>query len=122
MSLKTLKWAAILCFVVAMAVLLGGGVAMKNDLPPYPAKVVDAGGNVLFERSDIIAGQDVYQRYGLMDQGAVWGHGSQRGPEFSATSLNILSAKWSAAILPAAEISGKTEVILIVPQSLAKNL
>jgi hypothetical protein len=34
MSLKTLKWAAILCFVVAMAVLLGGGVAMKNDLPP----------------------------------------------------------------------------------------
>ncbi|MGD8739975.1 MAG: cbb3-type cytochrome c oxidase subunit I, partial [Desulfobacterales bacterium] len=91
MSLKTLKWAAILCFVVAMAVLLGGGVAMKNDLPPYPAKVVDSGGNLLFERSDIIAGQDVYQRYGLMDQGAVWGHGSQRGPEFSATSLNILA-------------------------------
>jgi len=91
MSLKTLKWAAILCFVVAMAVLLGGGVAMKKDLPPYPAKVVDSGGNVLFEKSDIIAGQDVYQRYGLMDQGAVWGHGSQRGPEFSATSLNILA-------------------------------
>ena len=74
-----------------MAVLLGGGVAMKNDLPPYPAKVVDSGGKVLFERSDIIAGQDVYQRYGLMDQGAVWGHGSQRGPEFSATSLNIVA-------------------------------
>ncbi|MDH4010970.1 MAG: nitric-oxide reductase large subunit, partial [Desulfobacterales bacterium] len=87
MSLKTLKWAAILCFVVAMAVLLGGGVAMKNDLPPYPAKVVDSGGKVLFERSDIIAGQDVYQRFGLMDHGAVWGHGSQRGSEFSATSL-----------------------------------
>ena len=91
MSLKTLKWAAILCFVVAMVVLLGGGVAMKKDLPPYPAKVVDSGGKVLFEKSDIIAGQDVYQRYGLMDHGAVWGHGSQRGSEFSAASLHILA-------------------------------
>ncbi len=91
MSLKTLKWAAILCFIIAMVVLLGGGVAMKKDLPPYPGKVVDAGGNVLFERSDILAGQDVYQRYGLMDHGAVWGHGSQRGSEFSATSLHILA-------------------------------
>ena len=56
MSLKTLKWAAILCFVIGMGVLLGGGIAMKKDLPPYPGKVVDAGGKVLFERSDIIAG------------------------------------------------------------------
>ena len=91
MSLKTLKWAAILCFVFAMAVLLGGGVAMKKDLPPYPGKVVDAKGKVLFQGADIIAGQDVYQRYGLMDHGAVWGHGSQRGSEFSATSLHLVA-------------------------------
>jgi len=91
MKLSTLKWAAILCFVVAMAVLLGGGVAMRKELPPYPGKVVDPQGNLLFEKSDILAGQDVYQRYGLMDHGAVWGHGSQRGPEFSATSLHILA-------------------------------
>jgi nitric oxide reductase subunit B len=89
MSLKTLKWAAILCFIIAMLVLLVGGVSMKKDLPPYPGKVVDPDGNVLFEKSDILAGQDVYQRYGLMDHGAVWGHGSQRGSEFSATSLHI---------------------------------
>ncbi|UCE55796.1 MAG: cbb3-type cytochrome c oxidase subunit I [Desulfobacterales bacterium] len=89
MSLKTLKWAAILCFIIAMVVLLVGGVSMKKDLPPYPGKVVDPDGNLLFEKSDILAGQDVYQRYGLMDHGAVWGHGSQRGSEFSATSLHI---------------------------------
>jgi nitric oxide reductase subunit B len=91
MSLKTLKWTAIVCFVVAMVILLGGGIAMRKDLPPYPGKVVDAKGNVLFEKANIIAGQNVYQRYGLMDQGAVWGHGSQRGPEFSATSLHIMA-------------------------------
>jgi len=91
MSLRTLKWAAILCFVVAMAILLGGGVYMKKDLPPYPGKVVGPSGEVLFQKSNILAGQDVYQRYGLMDHGAVWGHGSQRGPEFSATSLQIMA-------------------------------
>ena len=91
MSLNNLKWAAILCFIVAMVILLGGGVYMKKDLPPYPGKVVDETGDVLFEKSDIIAGQNVYQQYGLMDQGAVWGHGSQRGPEFSAASLHIMA-------------------------------
>ena len=91
MSLNSLKWAAILCFVVAMAVLLGGGFAMKKDLPPYPGKVVGPDDKVLFEKANIIEGQNVYQRYGLMDQGAVWGHGSQRGPEFSAASLKIMA-------------------------------
>jgi len=91
MSLNTLKWAAILCFVVAMAVLLGGGIVMKKDLPPYPGQVVGPGGKVLFEKANIIEGQNVYQQYGLMDQGAVWGHGSQRGPEFSAASLKLIA-------------------------------
>ncbi len=91
MNLSTLKWAAIVCFVVAMVVLLGGGISMRKELPPYAGKVVDPQGEVLFEKSDILAGQDVYQRYGLMDQGAVWGHGSQRGPEFSATSLHLMA-------------------------------
>ncbi len=91
MSLKTLKWAAILCFLVAMVILLGGGVAMKKDLPPYPGKVVGPDGDVLFNKSDIIEGQNVYQSHGLMDQGMVWGHGSQRGPEFSATTLHIVA-------------------------------
>ncbi|MBC8443638.1 MAG: hypothetical protein H8D81_00830 [Deltaproteobacteria bacterium] len=58
-SLTKLKWAAILCFIVAMVILLGGGVAMKKDLPPYPGKVVGPDGRVLFERDNILAGQDV---------------------------------------------------------------
>ncbi len=91
MSLNKLKWAAIICFFVAMAILLGGGVAMRKGLAPYPGKVVDSDGNVLFTKENIIAGQDVYQRYGLTDHGAVWGHGSQRGPEFSAESLHLIA-------------------------------
>ncbi len=91
MSLTSHKWIAILCFVVAMVILLGGGVYMKKDLPPYPGKVVDSSGKLLFEKANIIEGQNTYQRFGLMDQGAVWGHGSQRGPEFSAASLKLIA-------------------------------
>jgi len=91
MSLNGLKWTAIICFFVAMAILLGGGVAMRKGLAPYPGKVVDSAGNILFTKENIIAGQNVYQRYGLTDHGAVWGHGSQRGPEFSAESLHLIA-------------------------------
>lgn len=72
MSLNRLKWSAIICFFVAMAVLLGGGVKMTKSLPPYPGKVIGPDGDLLFQRSDIYEGQNVYQQHGLMDHGAVW--------------------------------------------------
>ena len=94
MSTARLKWIAITCFIVAMAGLLGGGFAARERVAPYPGRVVDPAGNVLFTRADILAGQDVYQRYGLMDHGSVWGHGSQRGTEFSAVTLH----EWGVAV------------------------
>ncbi|HNX50875.1 MAG TPA: cbb3-type cytochrome c oxidase subunit I [Thermoanaerobaculaceae bacterium] len=94
MSTARLKWAAIICFIVAMAGLLGGGFAARERVAPYPGKVVDPAGHILFTRADILAGQDIYQRYGLMDHGSVWGHGSQRGTEFSAVTLH----EWGKAV------------------------
>lgn len=91
MSIERLKWAAILSFVISLLVLIGGGLLARKELPPYPEKVLSTDGKVLFGRGDILNGQNVFQRYGLMDHGSVWGHGSQRGPEFSATSLRIMS-------------------------------
>ncbi|MFH1723298.1 MAG: cbb3-type cytochrome c oxidase subunit I [Elusimicrobiota bacterium] len=90
MSINKMKWAAIACFVIAMAGLLGGGAYMAGRVPPYPGQVIGAEGRVLFTGGDILAGQQVYQRYGLMDHGSVWGHGSQRGPEFSAATLHMV--------------------------------
>lgn len=91
MSLRGLKFVAILSFVVSMAVLLGGGYLASDKLPPYPGRILGPDGSTLFSREDILAGQEVYQKYGLMDHGSIWGHGSQRGPEFSATTLHIMS-------------------------------
>lgn len=94
MTTNKLKWAAILCFVVALGGLLVGGFLTRNQLAPYPGRVVDPAGTVLFTKADILAGQDVYQKYGLMDHGSVWGHGSQRGMEFSTVTLHM----WGEAV------------------------
>jgi nitric oxide reductase subunit B len=88
MSIERLKWAAIISFVVALGGLLIGGVFATREAPPYPGTVAGPDGTALFTKQDILAGQDVYQRYGLMDHGSVWGHGSQRGMEFSAVTLH----------------------------------
>jgi nitric oxide reductase subunit B len=93
MSTDTLKRAAIVCFIIAMGGLLLGGLIANREAPPYPGRVTGPGGSVLFTKADILAGQDVYQRYGLMDHGSVWGHGSQRGMEFSAVTLHRVSEK-----------------------------
>jgi nitric oxide reductase subunit B len=91
MSVEVLKRAAIVSFIVALVGLLVGGVLANRQAPPYPGEVVGPDGEVLFTKPDIMAGQQVFQRYGLMDHGSVWGHGSQRGMEFSAVTLHRIA-------------------------------
>ncbi len=117
MAVNKLKWAAIISFVVSMAVLLAGGYSAMDHLPPYPGKVVDSSGSLLFQKADILEGQGVYQRYGLMDHGSVWGHGSQRGMEFSAVTLHLVGDALShrlchlPGVLPADWSHQPTEVL-----------
>ncbi len=92
MSTKGLRNAAVASFVAAMAILLAGGYFAKDKVPPIPRSVV-ADGTELTGREAILKGQDVYQRYGLMDHGSVWGHGSLRGMDFSAHTLHWIG-RW----------------------------
>lgn len=88
MSTQGLRTAAIVTFVVSMAILLVGGFYAVEHAPPVPGKVVVQGGGEVTTGAAIMRGQDVYQRYGLMDHGSVWGHGSLRGMDFSADALH----------------------------------
>lgn len=90
MSTTGLKWAAIISFVVSMVVILGGGLWAKDRLSPYPEKIVDSRNQVLVDREEILAGQSVFQKHGLMDHGSVWGHGTLRGMDFSATTAHLV--------------------------------
>ncbi|OHD69424.1 MAG: hypothetical protein A2W19_05820 [Spirochaetes bacterium RBG_16_49_21] len=87
--MKGLKIGAILSFIISISVLLAGGYFAIEKIPPYPA-LVKAGDRVVLDGALIKQGQDVYQKYGLMDHGSVWGHGTLRGPDFSATTLNLI--------------------------------
>ncbi len=72
----------------AIAVALIGYFFTTKDLPPYPGKVISTKGTVLTDREHILSGQSVWQKYGLMDLGSVWGHGTYRGPDFTAQALH----------------------------------
>ncbi|WP_441290093.1 nitric-oxide reductase large subunit [Sorangium sp. KYC3313] len=55
--------------------------------PPIPARVVDPAGRVLFTGDDVLTGQELFLRNGLMEYGSVFGHGAYLGPDFTADYL-----------------------------------
>ncbi len=85
---KMKSWFLIL-IIGSLLVATVGYFYTELDLPPYPGKVVDTGGKVLTGKDRIMKGQQVWQRYGLMDLGSVWGHGTYRGPDFTAQALHL---------------------------------
>ena len=84
--------------VAALATMAGGfavlillTVKAYQNAPPIPDKFVDPAGGVVITADDVIAGQQVFLKHGLMDNGTIWGHGGYLGPDFSAQSLHILA-------------------------------
>jgi len=97
MSTRSLRNATIVAFVVSMAILLVGGHFAKSKVPPIPARVV-AGSQTLTGGEAIKRGQQVYQRYALMDHGSVWGHGALRGMDFAAHTLHRMGESLQATL------------------------
>lgn len=83
-------WVLVLAFVFiyGFAVLIAVTTKAYSDKPPVPELVKDMDGNVLFTGDDVRRGQAVFLRYGLHDNGTVWGHGAYLGPDFSADYLH----------------------------------
>ena len=83
--------AALVTMAGGFAVLILLTVKAYQNAPPIPDKFVDPTGAVVFTADDVIAGQQVFLKHGLMDNGTIWGHGGYLGPDFSAQSLHILA-------------------------------
>ena len=90
--------AAILVLMMGFTVLTWIAVRCYQDAPPTPARVVGPAEETLFTRADIVAGQQVFLKYGLVENGTVWGHGAYLGPDFSAAYLHTLSSETGDAI------------------------
>jgi nitric oxide reductase subunit B len=69
-----------------------------RNAPPIPAQVVDGQGAALFSGDDIRDGQMVFLRYGLMDNGSIWGHGAYLGPDYAAEALHRMGEDTAEAL------------------------
>jgi nitric oxide reductase subunit B len=75
-------------FILGFAVLILLTVKAYQNAPPVPDRAIDESGAVVFTGADVRAGQEVFLKYGLMDNGTIWGHGGYLGPDFGATVLH----------------------------------
>jgi nitric oxide reductase subunit B len=119
----------ILVMAAGFAVLIWVSVRSYVDAPPVPDLVTNQAGETVFTHDDIVAGQQVFLKYGLMENGTIWGHGAYLGPDFSAEYLHTLAldtAEARAQSLYGKELSRltageKAAVYAEVRQSLKKN-
>ena len=83
-------WIQAIVIVVLCGFLILGMLAYRTytDEPPIPSQVVDPTGQVLFTGADVIGGQEVFLRNGLMEYGSIFGHGAYLGPDFTADYLH----------------------------------
>jgi len=83
--------AVALVMVIGFSALIMLSVKAYDNAPPIPAKAVTADGGVVFTADDVSSGQAVFLKYGLMNNGTIWGHGGMLGPDFSAQTLHNLA-------------------------------
>ena len=83
-------WIQGIVIVVLCGFLILGMLAYRTytDEPPIPSQVVDPSRQVLFTGAEVIAGQEVFLRNGLMEYGSIFGHGAYLGPDFTADYLH----------------------------------
>ena len=83
-------WIQAVALVGLCGFLLLGILAYRTytDEPPIPLKVIGANGHLLFTGEDVLAGQEVFLKNGLMEYGSIFGHGAYLGPDFTADYLH----------------------------------
>lgn len=92
------RHAVILTLAVGFTILIWLATKTYKDAPPIPEKVVSPSGETIFTGEDVWAGQQVFLKYGLMENGTIWGHGAYLGPDFSAEYLHALTIDASETV------------------------
>ena len=83
--------ASLIIMALGFAVLILLTTKVYTDAPPIPDQVKDSNGSIVFTGEEVRNGQQVFLKYGLMDNGSIWGHGALLGPDFSAAYLHSLA-------------------------------
>src|SRR6516225_5832336 len=82
-------WIALIVVIVASFSVLGTvGYRGIRNAPPIPGQVIADDGALLFDRTTIQAGQNVWQSIGGQEVGSVFGHGAYVAPDWTADWLH----------------------------------
>ncbi len=87
------KHSVILTVVAGFTILIWLATKSYHDAPPIPERVLSPSREIVFTAQDVLKGQQVFLKYGLMDNGTIWGHGAYLGPDFSAEYLHTLAGE-----------------------------
>lgn len=80
---------------VSLAGVVMIGVHTYTEAPPIP-DFVTQNGRVVVSKQQVLDGQAVFQKYGLMDYGSMFGDGGNRGPDYTAEALHVVSTSMQA--------------------------
>ena len=81
----------VVTILVGFTLLIFISAKAYREAPPVPERVIGPLGEFVFTGQDILDGQEIFLRYGLMENGTIWGHGAYLGPDFSAEYLHVLA-------------------------------
>ena len=102
---------SLLTFLIGFVVLGYLAYRVNAQHPPIPRRVVAADGRVVFTGEDIMEGQHLFQKYGLMQHGTIFGHGAYLGPDFTAQYLHNYALKiggiYTTQGVPQAELTSR---------------
>jgi nitric oxide reductase subunit B len=76
--------------VISVLGLVFMGQQTYSGAPPVPT-FKSAGGEYIITADEIMKGQEVFHLRGLMNYGSFWGDGAERGPDFTAETLHLLT-------------------------------
>jgi nitric oxide reductase subunit B len=93
-------WTILAAMLIAsFAVLLWSGNQIYRKMPPMPERVVSSEGELVYTRTEIETGRQVWQSMGGMQLGSIWGHGAYVAPDWSADWLHrevmVLLDRWA---------------------------
>jgi nitric oxide reductase subunit B len=83
-------WIQAVVLVILFGFFVMGMLAYYTytDEPPIPASVVNQDGTRLFDGNDVISGQEIFLKNGLMEYGSIFGHGAWLGPDYTTDYLH----------------------------------
>ena len=90
--MNTKNWWQPLLFILIISLLGVGMIGFQtyNDAPPMSGFTTSRG-EVVIDQARIERGQEVFHKYALMEYGAMFGDGAQRGPDFTAEALHEIT-------------------------------